>query len=133
MTARKGKNSVLVGESWQGSKGGSGEGGNRCRKPSRAKHAVTVMEGEEAPASTGERKGCVGRVWERTDVSPEMSTDSCLSCCCEQYGLTIRSSRSETALFCTVSQCVVTQKQPFFYHQTLHCRVDLKCPPEPHG
>lgn len=30
-------------------------GRNRCRKPSRAKHAVTVMEGEEAPASTGER------------------------------------------------------------------------------
>lgn len=73
-------------------------GRNRCRKPSRAKHAVAVMEGEEAPASTGERKGCMGRVCERTGVSPEMSTDCCLSYCCEPYGLAMR-SRSETAFF----------------------------------
>lgn len=36
------------------------EGRNRRRKPSRTKQAVTVTKGEEAPASTGERKGCMG-------------------------------------------------------------------------
>lgn len=37
------------------------EGRTRCRKPSHAKQAVMVMEGEEAPASTGERTGVRAR------------------------------------------------------------------------